>query len=292
MLISGFTFVRNAVKYGYPLIESLQSLLPVCDELIITAGKSEDNTNEVLKSLNEPKLKIIETVWDETAYKNALIYSQQTNLALAECKGDWCIYIQADEVLHEEDYDLILKEIKSTNDNPKIESLLFKYLHFYGSYDYIGTGRQWYRREIRAFRNTGDITSWGDAQGFRKIISGGHCKLNAKQTDIRVFHYGWVRHPKVQFDKINNAEQYYHSEYELKQDSESYFDYNSAYRLEKFKGTHPAVMKHKIESDSIWTQHFNPNNLKKKPFIVSLSDKIEKLCGWRIGEYKDFKIVK
>jgi len=91
--------------------------------------------------------------------------------------------------------------------------LLFRYLHFYGSYDYIGTGRQWYKREIRAFKNTGKVISWGDAQGIRIKENNKIRKLRAKQTNARVFHYGWVRPPDTQNLKINHTQKYYNNNY-------------------------------------------------------------------------------
>ena len=295
MKISGFTFVRNALLFGFPIYESIHSLLPLCDELIIAAGKSDDDTVTYLKSLQNKKIKIIETEWDNSLREGGLIYSQQTNIALNECKGDWCIYLQADEVLHEDDYDLIINEINSADSNPSIEALLFRYLHFYGSYDYIGTGRQWYRREIRAFRNTGNVISWGDAQGFRIKENDKFRKLMAKQTNARVFHYGWVKPPAIQNMKYNYTQMYYNKDvkFDLKSfDAEKYFDYNSAYELEEYHGTHPKIMSKRIEMDKEWTKYFDPSKLKKKPLLMKISDKIEKSTGWRMGEFKDFIEVK
>ncbi len=294
MIISGFTFVRNAMIFGYPILESLESLLPICDEIVVAAGKSEDDTIEVLKSINNPKIKIIETVWDPNLKKNGLVYSQQTNLALENCRGDWCIYLQADEVLHEKDRDLILEKIAHADSKANVDALLFRYRHFYGSYDYTGVGRQWYRREIRAFRNTGKVTSWGDAQGFRKKSGNSVKLLKAIQTDIEVYHYGWVRQPKTQYKKIRISHNYYKENVDRKIEEleELDFGYSSAYELTPFKGKHPLVMKDKIERDKIWTVKFDPTKLRTKPFLVKFCDTIEKKTGWRIGEFKDFVEVK
>jgi len=293
--ISGFTFVRNALIFGYPIYESLHSLLPLCDELIIAAGKSDDDSITYLKSLQQNKIRIIETEWDNSLRDGGLIYSQQTNIALNECKGDWCIYLQADEVLHEGDYDIIINEIKSADSNPNIEALLFRYLHFYGSYDYIGIGRQWYRREIRAFKNTGKVISWGDAQGFRFKERNNFRKLKAKQTNVRVFHYGWVKPPATQNMKYNYTQMYYHKDkiFDLNStESKNNFDYTTAYELEKYSGSHPQIMDNRINGDKNWTKHFDPAKLKRKPLLMKFSDKIEKSTGLRIGEFKDFIEVK
>ncbi|MBK9247596.1 MAG: hypothetical protein IPM69_05660 [Ignavibacteria bacterium] len=172
MNISGFTFVRNAEIFDYPVIESIHSLLPLCDELIVAVGKSDDRTLQLIHDIADPRIKIIETIWDETLRSGGRILAEQTNISLEHCKGDWCIYLQADEVLHEDDYPIIRQDITNAHSNLHIEALLFAYRHFYGSYDYIGSGRQWYRQEIRCVRNTGNVISWGDAQGFRKVEQG------------------------------------------------------------------------------------------------------------------------
>ncbi|MBI3258528.1 MAG: glycosyltransferase [Ignavibacteriae bacterium] len=238
MKISGFSFVRNAVIFDYPVLESITSLLPICDEVIVAVGKSDDNTLELLQSLQSPKLKIIETLWDDSLRQGGKILADQTNVALAECTGDWCIYLQADEILNEEDYTIILSEITKADSNTKTDALLFAYRHFYGSYDYLGAGRQWYRQEIRAFRNTGKVISWGDAQGFKKVKN-------------RTFEYG-------------------------------------CYELERFTETHPRVMHKRIEESKEWTKYFDGSRLKPKPFRMKITDAIEHLSGWRIGEYKNF----
>ncbi len=294
MKISGFTFIRNATILGYPLVESLRSILPICDEIIVAVGDSVDGTLDLIKSLNEPKIKIIESTWDDKMKTGGLIYSQQTNLALGKTSGDWCLYIQADEVIHENDYDLILKDINTAEKSVGIDALLFKYIHFYGSYDYIGTGRQWYRREIRAFRNTGSVQSWGDAQGFRKITESGLNKLTAHQSEARIFHYGWVRPPTAQQKKLKLVHTYYNqdAEYKLSEVEENAFDYNSAYELLPYLGSHPLVMKSKISDDKNWTMNFDASKTKKKPLVMKLADKIENAFNYRIGEFKDFIEVK
>jgi glycosyltransferase involved in cell wall biosynthesis len=288
--ISGFSFVRNAIVFGYPLAESVQSLLPICDEVVVAAGISDDGTIPLLKSIDNSKLRIIETVWEDKFRIGGLIYSQQTNIALSHCTGNWLIYLQADEALHESDYDLILREISAADSNPEIEALLFRYHHFYGSYDFIGTGRQWYRREIRAFKNLKGVCSWGDAQGFRIDRRGNPEKLRARQIEACIYHYGWVRHPKAQNKKILNAETYYHEEatYNEAEAIAGEFDYRSAYKVEKYYGSHPALMNNKIKEDSAWANRFDPSKLKKKPIRVRLSDWIEENTGYRIGEFKDF----
>src|SRR5437870_12445234 len=134
MKVSGFTFCRNAVLYDYPVVESIRSILPIVDEFIVNVGRCEDGTLELIRSIGEPKIRIVESVWDETLRKDGLIYSQQTNIALSHCTGDWAFYLQADEVIHEDDQSNIIAAIQRYYRVPEMKGLLFRYLHFVGDY--------------------------------------------------------------------------------------------------------------------------------------------------------------
>lgn len=294
MTISGFSFIRNGNRLAFPFTESLRSLLPLCDEVVVAVGDSDDGTRESVESLGAQHLRIIDTVWDEQVRTDGLILSQQTNVALAACKGDWCIYLQGDEVLHEEDYSLLRKAINNAAQDERVEALLFRWKHFYGSYQYTGVGRQWYRREIRAFRNSGTVLSWGDAQGFRtKNPDGSIRKLRACQTEARIFHYGWVRHPRVQSAKQLSFNRLYHDDLWVQQNvpSAEEFEYG-CYETAQYNGTHPAIMQQRIERDREWTSRYDASRAKPRPLLVSVLDSIEKLTGLRIGEYKNFEEIR
>ena len=64
MKVSGFTFIRNAIKYDYPIAEAIKSILPICDEVVVAVGKSDDETLSLVKGI-DPKVRVIDTVWDE-----------------------------------------------------------------------------------------------------------------------------------------------------------------------------------------------------------------------------------
>ncbi len=291
MTLSGCTFIRNGLSLGYPFAESLESLLQLCDSVSIAVGASTDGTEEYIRSLNNSKLLVTPTVWDDTLREGGRILAQQTDIALQHCQGDWCVYLQGDEVLHEEDYDLIRREILAVNDTPQVEALLFRWVHLFGSYEYQGVGRQWYRREIRAFRNTGAVISWGDAQGFRTRDADGTIrKLRARQTEARIFHYGWVRHPRAQAAKAQAMNKLYHDDAWMQENIPDTTEFIArTFALKEYRATHPAIMKSRMERDKTWTTLFDPQAaLQPKPFRVALSDQIEEWTGWRIGEYKNF----
>jgi glycosyltransferase involved in cell wall biosynthesis len=293
MKISGCTFVRNGFLLGYPVKESLNSLLSICDEVVIAIGNSEDETLSYVQSLNDSRIKIIETVWDDTLREGGQILAQQTNVALNACTGDWVIYLQADEVLHERDRDAILKSMKKADARQDIEGLLFDYHHFFGSYDFVGCGRQWYRREIRAFKRNAQIISWRDAQGFRMHLGNDNFrKLRVLQCNAHVYHYGWVRNPSAYLRKQAAFGRLYHDDAWLAEHLPTSEEFPMCYELERFTGTHPELMLKRIEEDAMWTKHFDPSRTKPRPFAVAVCDSIERLTGKRIFEYRNYELVK
>ncbi|MBC7409256.1 MAG: glycosyltransferase family 2 protein [Arcicella sp.] len=289
MKVSGFTFVRNAIKFDYPIVEAITSILPVCDEMIVAVGNSDDDTLALIKSIDSPKIKIVQTIWDDTLREGGKVLAVETNKALTALSpdSDWYFYIQGDEVVHEKYLPTIQKAMHDNLNDPKVEGLLFKYLHFYGSYQYVADAQRWYRQEIRIIRNQGNITSYRDAQGFRTIDDK---KLSVKWIDAFVYHYGWVKSPEIQKEKMKSSINFWTTDEEsvgVKKHYEDNFDYSEIDSLTNFNGTHPAVMQARIARVN-WQFDFDIREKK-----LSLKNRfrawIEKLTGWRIGEYKNFK---
>lgn len=289
MKVSGFTFVRNAVKFDYPIIEAITSILPVCDEIIVAVGLSEDSTLELIKSIKSTKIKIIETIWNDALRDGGRVLADETNKAFAAISpdSDWAFYIQGDEIIHEQYLPAVKAAMLQYQNNKNIEGLLFNYKHLYGSYDYVGDARRWYRKEIRIIRNDASILSYKDAQGFRKNGK----KLKVKAIDATVYHYGWVKPPEAQQAKQQTFHKLWHTDEWMKQHIPQVdkFDYSTIDSLEHFKGTHPFVMQERI-SKMNWKFSMDPTQ-KKLSFKLKVLMFIEKKFGWRIGEYKNYKII-
>ncbi len=290
MFVSGFTIARNVLKADYPIKEAIFSILPLCDEVIVAVGKSEDDTLAFIQSFNEPKIKIIETVWDDSLREGGRVLAQETNKALdvINTLSDWCIYIQADECLSEKDYDVIKNAMLTYQNQEQVEGLLFKYHHFFGSYDYLADSKSWYRKEIRIIKNKKEIRSYKDAQGFRKTDN---TKLRVKEIDARVYHYGWVKHPKLQLEKLKQARKLWHTDEFLEktyQNQEEY-DFSEVDSLKLFLGNHPEVMQARIQQKN-WTFSYDITQ-KKMPFLKRILYWIEQKTNWRIGEHKNYKLI-
>lgn len=291
MKICGFSFVRNAVKYDYPIVESITSILPIVDEFIVNVGNCNDGTLQLIESINSPKIKIIHSVWDDSLKEGGRVLAIETDKALAHVSAEyiWAFYLQADEVVHEKYLNNIVAAAKKYAGDEKVEGLLFKYVHFYGSYDYAGDSRRWYNHEIRLIKNNGVIHSYKDAQGFRTKKNK---KLRVKKINAEIYHYGWVRHPNKQFEKIVDFSGLWNGEgYSPPPHKEqNQFDFlNDADSVELFKGTQPVVMQKRI-AEKNWDAHLDTSK-KRFSFKDRLLYRIEKITGKRFFDYKNYKII-
>lgn len=288
-MISGAAFIRNGIKYCFPFMESIRSLLPICGEVVVAVGRSEDGTREKLEALKEPKIRIIDTVWDETKRKGGEVLSEQTNISLDACKGDWIFYLQSDEVVHEADHAAIFKAIERYSEVKDIDALAFKYRHFYGSYWTVQEGRHWYPEEVRIIRNKCGIKSFGDAQGFRKDGR----KVKAALIDANIYHYGWARPPAAMAEKIKSFHKLWHDDVWVEKNcTEAEFKayYTDLGNLESFEGTHPAAMQGTVNDDTLdFIRQMKKDYLLKRDYITAFRDMIRTLP---VGKHRNFKLVK
>ncbi len=292
MRVCGFTIIRNAVKLDYPVVEAIRSILPICDEVVVAVGQSDDNTLGLIRNIDQQKIRIVETVWDDTKREGGHVLALETDKAFAAIPpdADWCFYIQADEVLPEQ-YLVEVREAMARHlDDRRVEGLLFNYRHFYGSYDYVGTSWKWYRREIRIVRNDKAIFSYRDAQGFRKRPNQ---KLRVKLVNAEIYHYGWVREPKAMRRKQLAFSQLYHDDQWLEANvpKEEEFDYSQIDSLARFTGKHPAVMEERIRRLNWKFDHdLSMNRLSLREKLKRIASLL--LLGYRVGEYKNYKLLR
>lgn len=289
MKVSGFTIIKNAVINGYPIVEAVKSVLPVVDEMIVLIGDCDDDTVGLIEGINDPKIKIHHSVWDKNLRSGGTVLAVETDKAfnLIDPESTWTFYIQGDEVIHEKYYPAILEGYKKHQYNIAVEGLLFKYVHFYGTYDYVGDSRKWYSHEVRIIRNDKRIQSYKDAQGFRI----GQTKLKVKPIDASVYHYGWVKDPELMMKKSKNLGLLWRTDEEAKEmlEQPDYFDYNNYDSLAKFTGTHPNVMLDRVAKKN-WNIALDISKKKLKGKDLALYY-FEKLTGIRPFDFRNYKVI-
>jgi len=286
MKVTGFSFIRNAIKYDYPIVEAIKSILPICDDFVVAVGKSEDNTLELIKNIDPSKIRIIETVWDDSLREGGKVLAVETNKAFQAIgdDSDWAFYIQGDEVMHEKYLPVVKNAMEKHLYNKRVDGLLFNYTHFYGSYDYVGASPRWYSNEIRVIRNNKSIYSFRDAQGFRK---GDNEKLNVKAIDAYIYHYGWVKPPESMQKKQEDFNKLWHDDQWIDKNvaKATEFDYSAVDLLTLFKGGHPEAMKNRIDNQNWKFDH--DISINRLSFKNKMKQYLKKWFGITIG-YKNY----
>ena len=242
MKVSGFTFLRNGQKLGYPFVASIRSILPLVDEFIIALGPCDDDTEAMVRAIGDPKIRIIPTQWNERIRPDysvkGFVYGQQKSIALFNCTGDWAFYLEADEVVHENDLPKIRAAMEKHLADERVEALAFDYLHFYGNKNTIAWSPGWYRSEVRILRNT--IPAWSSEALFFNVVEG-HKKSRyprAAQAGATIYHYGWVRSEAQMNLKSEAVLKYWQNR---EQTAVNYADIDGAI-LRSFAGVHPQVV--------------------------------------------------
>ena len=318
MKISGFTMGKNALKLYYPMRQAIESILPLVDEFVVALGDSDEDdiSRDEIEAIGSEKIRIVDTVWDIEKYPRGMEHAHQTDIAMNLCTGDWLFYLQSDEVVHERDLEPIRRRCEELLDDHEIEGLVFRYRHFWGDYKHVQDGHCWYRKEIRIVRNLPEVHSWESAQSFRKIPGfdgvnyrqqAGTYKLNVAEVDADIFHYGWVRPPRVMQNKIkafsaNHRGRESVAAMEAAHQFDRIFDYGNLSKNTSYEGTHPAVMKPWM-ADFDWNEQLrfsgpaqsqNPFKAKHDKPKYRVITWIEKnlLGGRRLGEFRNYILLK
>jgi hypothetical protein len=285
MKVSAFTFIKNGEILGYPFIQSIQSILPIVDEFVINVGQSEDDTLALVKSINDPKIRIIQSTWNDNMHDRGYVYGQQKMIAQFNCTGDWAFYIEGDEVYHEDDLDKIRASMQTHVDNPEVEALVFDFYHFYGNANSYLDSPGWYRSEARIIKNS--VRSYAPDGLFWLVLDsnkkGRYPK--AKHTGARCYHYGWVRSEEQMNLKSQKVQQYWGGK-------PAKIDYSKMDQsiIKEFSGSHPKIVQDWLPQDKgIYQADPNYESTKKQK-KHRLMLKLEKLFGLELSK-KHYKLI-
>lgn len=286
MKVSGFTFIKNGQLLGYPFIESIKSILPIVDEFVIAHGPSEDQTLEMILALNEPKIKLIETQWCQNMRAKGYVYGQQKMIAQFNCTGDWAFYLEADEVVHEDDFPVILDAMKKYKDDPEVEALVFDYLHFYGSANTYAWSPAWYKRAPRIIKTS--VRSYAPDGLFWLVLDKNKVGRYPKAALVgaTMYHYGWVRSESDMNLKSEKVNQYW----DKKPDQISYEEIDATV-IKRFEGQHPKLMTEWLSNAN---QEFQANpyhKLTRREKKHRVSMKLESLFNLDLSK-KHYNLVK
>ena len=286
MKVSAFTFIKNGQILGYPFIQSIKSILPIVDEFVINVGDSEDDTLALIQSIKNPKIRIIQSTWNDNMHDRGYVYGQQKMIAQFNCTGDWAFYIEGDEVYHEDDLEKIKASMQEHVNNPEVEALIFDFYHFYGNANSYLDSPGWYRSEARIIKNS--IRSYAPDGLFWLVLdsnkNGRYPK--AKHTGVCCYHYGWVRSEEQMNLKSQKVQQYWGGK-------PTKIDYSQMDQsiIKEFSASHPAVVKDGLSKES-GVYRADPNyQLTKKQKKHRLMLTLEKWLNLELSK-KHYKLIK
>ena len=285
--ISGFTFIRNGVELGFPFEASIRSLLPLVDEFVVAVGRGNDDTLARVLAIGEPKIRVIETLWNERMADRGFVYAQQKMIAQYACTGDWAFYLEGDELVHEQDLPAIRASVEQHHGNPAVEALVFDYHHFYGSAQWVSVSPGWYRRECRLIRNT--IRTYAP-DGQYWLVTSDHKRPRNPQAALanaHIYHYGWIRRNEDMQKKLDQVSKYWASSTAV-QVQYSQFD---ARALKPFTGTHPQAVQAWLQTGAEQDLRIDPAyQPTRKENKYHLMRRLEQLSGLDFSR-KHFKLV-
>ncbi len=237
MKISAFTFIKNGQLLGYPFVESIRSILPIVDEFIVNVGESEDDTLQAIQDINDSKIRIIESLWNENMQDRGYVYGQQKMIAQFNCTGDWAFYLEGDEVVHEDDLQKIQDCCKEHLTNKAVEAITFDYYHFYGNTKSYLDSPGWYRREARIIRNS--IRTYAPDGLFWLVLAKNKIGRYPKtvHSNAKMYHYGWVRSENQMNLKSRKILRYWN-----KPHKEIDYTQIDTKIIKEYQGSHPAVI--------------------------------------------------
>jgi len=181
-------FIHNGLKYDYCLKESIESVLELCDEVVVLEAESDDGTLDFLHkmSVDNPKLKVFDHgIWECAPHfsRLAILANQARELLTSE----WHFMIQADEVLHESSFPIIRRAIREDEGFDTFRCSRINLFRDFNHYVRFDSDRKPCNDVIVRLARQ-NIEAYGDAESLMPSnVSDKHV------SNILLFHYGMVR---------------------------------------------------------------------------------------------------
>lgn len=202
--LAGLITIRNGFTLDYPWVEVGQSLLGVCDELVIGDISSEDGTWDYAQewAAKDKRVTLVRTEWTNPIRTDQW-WPEVLNRTREHAKSQHVLHLDGDEIIHEDDYPSIRRAADAG-------SILFcKRLNFWrDSQHLIPEGQCCGTKVLRIAPANMPIPSdypWTPANAT---------VAQAVESDIRVFHYGFLRKREAFFKKAREVQRIWCGSYD------------------------------------------------------------------------------
>lgn len=246
MSLGGNVCIRDGDRLDYPWREAVQSLLPVCDVVVVCDGGSTDGTLEAIRDwcAREPKLKLCCYPWSDPK-ADIDFWVRWLNFAREHIPCTHHIQLDADEVLDEHSYWLVRRYARGNHRH----TLRCQRLNFWRDHRSLIPHGECLGHEVVRLAPQ---DMWLPSDGAHPL--GAATIAAAIDTRIRIFHYGFLRRREAYFEKSRRLHDYFFGTYDQRlTDAETATrdggNWMSAIanvpwteRLLPYTGTHPRVI--------------------------------------------------
>ncbi len=196
-MISGFICTRNAIELDYCVELAIQSLLPVCAEVVVSDGESTDRTRDILGDLaaREPKIRIVTYPWPNPK-SDIKWWVTWLNTTRNRLQYPMMLELDADEVLDPLSYPAVRAAAE------RGECRWFQRLNFWRDAQHLApSGHYCGDQVVRLAPSHLYMCSDEPCIPEAEIRLRAGWPPNATR-DFRIFHYGALRHDKAFIEKI------------------------------------------------------------------------------------------
>lgn len=239
--LTGMIPVRNGNSLDYCWQQAVESLLPVCEHVIIGNSDSDDGTREEAEAMaaKDPRISVVNTPWPNPK-GDPWFLKKWLNAIREHVKTAMQISLDADEVLHPSSYDEIQR---ATIDGG---SRTFRRHNFWKSPTLlVPEGEVCGRFVVRMGRSEYAMVSDNcEASPEPELIR----KHARHHPSLQICHYGFLRNPAAFFAKSKVMQQAVCGSYdsrlvEAERTGQPWYTLSNGHlKLEPYTGTHPPLM--------------------------------------------------
>jgi len=245
MSLGGNVCIRDGNRLDYPWRESIESLLPVCDLVVVCDASSTDGTLEEIRAWceREPKLRLCCYPWTDPK-GDIEFWVNWLNFCREHVPCTHHIQLDADEVLDERSYPAVREYARDAPGH----TVRCKRLNFWRDHRHLIPHGVCLGHEVIRLAPQ---RMWLPSDGAHP--KGIEAVMMAVNSRITVFHYGFLRNPDAYFAKSKLLHSYFFGSYDKRLvDAESdtanggswmeaIRDVEWINRLVPYDGPHPAV---------------------------------------------------
>lgn len=240
--LAGILCVRNGFELDYNWEISGESLLGVCDELVLSDCESSDGTRERMNewSARDSRITLHSYPWSNPINTNEW-WVDWLNTARQHAKSDAVMFLDADEVLHEDSYETV----RRAADNG-LAGFCHRYNFWRDAQHLIPEGKCCGHEVLRIGpKNNWFPSDYPDPHGRDADII-----AKAQHLDIRIFHYGFLRKREAFFKKAREVQRIWAGTFDPRLEAAEKFEGNWSEmpgvtgwenQLVDFTGTHPKI---------------------------------------------------